>query len=139
MTRLALTVKTGHHVYFSSAQIHPYSCCSNWHTSCIDTPDPLIHSSIIYHHRVQSDFSMAPKSSASNILQINTSIHTFTYAYTQDMSIIGTHKGPGPARTSERNSSLLLYQSRENVCSIIRTCSYLKKKKKKGNQQSQSI
>lgn len=46
------------------------------------------------------------------------------------MSVIGTHTGPGPARTSEGNSSLLFYQSTGNVCSIIRTCSYLKKKRK---------
>lgn len=42
--------------------------------------------------------------------------------------MIGTHTGPGPARTSARNSRLLLYQARGNVCSIIRTWSYLKRK-----------
>lgn len=132
-TRMALRAKTGNCVYFSSAQIHPYSCCSNWHISCIEWNfrGPLAQNRIIYHHWVQSDFSMAPKSSTSNKI----SIHTFTY--TQDTSIIGTHTGPGPARPSGRNSTLPLCQPRGNVCSIIRTCSYLKKKK--GNQQSRSI
>lgn len=134
-TRMALSAHKGKCVNFSSAQIvHPYSCCSNWHISCIE-----------WNFRGPFSTSQNHLSSLSTkwlqygtkifhskrYLNKHTSTHAFTYTYTQDTSIIGTHTGPGPARTSERNSSLPFDQPRGNVCSIIRTCSFPTKKEKK--------
>lgn len=82
-TRVALRLNTGNCIHFSNAQIHPHSCCSEWHVMHRHPEwnfrGPLAHNKIIYHHWVQSDFSTAPKYPTSNTIWINT--HPFTHLH----------------------------------------------------------
>lgn len=66
------------------------------------------HSRVIYDHRVQSDFSLAPKSSTPNIICINA--HISTHLHTQrTQALLAQKTGPGP----DKESSQLLLSKRK--------------------------
>lgn len=125
-TMMVSAVNIWNCTYFSSAQksIHTLAAQTGTCHAC-RRPEwnfrgPLAHNRIIYHHWVQSDFSMAPKASNPNRIQIDTHSfrHRHIYTHTHRTQALLAHTNrPGVSK----DLTELVYWPRESVCSILRT------------------